>query len=492
MKFIKILLCILFFPFTLTYWGFKHKNRWTLITGAILLIIFLTAPLIQPDNISDASSSAQSQLIIEDIKNTQDHSLAIEEIDFEEVNTDIIEVLVDDKNEKDSTGKILYSHFLDVGQADAIYIGYGDFDMVIDGGNNEDGPLVVNYLREQGVDDIELLVASHAHEDHIGGLDDVIKAFDVEKIIDSGQVSTTNTYKSYLHAAKSENAAFIEDDDLVFNIDENMRVEIIETGDNYSNTNDNSVLVRIVYNCVEMLFTGDMESDVEKKILNKNINADILKAGHHGSSSSSSYNFLEKVNPSYVIISAGLNNKYGHPHTESLANFLKFTDRIYGTWKSGSIIVQTDGVNIKLNTDEKVTMKDAHASIGNIGYSEPKTDGVINDPPDSANNIIENISLTESGVIISNLDKKAEYISILNTSNKDINLTGWTIVSVLGNQRFTFSEYILKSGSTIKVGDSNKNSDIIFHWLDGRGVWNNSKDDPAQLYDSSGMLVDEY
>lgn len=184
--------------------------------------------------------------------------------------------------------------------------------MVVDGGNNGDGVYVVNYLKNLNVDDIEILVATHQHEDHIGGLDDVIEAFEVEKIIDSGQVVKTKTYLSYIEAAKNENAELLEDEDMVLQIDKNLRIEIIETGDNYANTNDNSVIVRVVYNEVEILLTGDMEIEAEKKILNKNIQADILKAGHHGSSTSSSKAFLKKVNPEYIIISAGLENKYGH------------------------------------------------------------------------------------------------------------------------------------------------------------------------------------
>lgn len=163
--------------------------------------------------------------------------------------------------------------------------------MVVDGGNNGDGVYVVNYLKNLNVDDIEILVATHQHEDHIGGLDDVIEAFEVEKIIDSGQVVKTKTYLSYIEAAKNENAELLEDEDMVLQIDKNLRIEIIETGDNYANTNDNSVIVRVVYNEVEILLTGDMEIEAEKKILNKNIQADILKAGHHGSSTSSSKAF---------------------------------------------------------------------------------------------------------------------------------------------------------------------------------------------------------
>ncbi|MGV8907200.1 MAG: lamin tail domain-containing protein [Acetobacterium sp.] len=117
--------------------------------------------------------------------------------------------------------------------------------------------------------------------------------------------------------------------------------------------------------------------------------------------------------------------------------------------------------------------------------------------PDEVNKALGLTTPTEkivpsTGVVISELDKKAEYIVIKNSSANAVDLTGWKIVSVLGNQSFTFPAFSLASGASVKIGDSAKNSDIDFHWLDGSGTWNNSKSDPAELYDSNNELVDEY
>jgi beta-lactamase superfamily II metal-dependent hydrolase len=261
-----------------------------------------------------------------------------------------------------SNGEALEVHYLDVGQADAIYIGYGDFDMVIDGGNNEDGPYVVSYLEEQGVDTIELMIASHAHEDHIGGLDNVLDAFEVEMVIDSGQERETKTYKDYMAAAIKSGAFVIQDDSRVFTIDDHLQVEIIEVVDDQEETNNNSVVARVIFDDVAFLFTGDLEEEVEQMLLMHPIQADVFKAGHHGSSSSNTDMFLRRVQPEIVIISAGLNNKYGHPHKEALERLLKQTDKIYGTWENGTIMVKTDGKSIQVDADEFVTMEDAHAS----------------------------------------------------------------------------------------------------------------------------------
>jgi len=175
-------------------------------------------------------------------------------------------------------------HFIDVGQADCIFIDIGDYDILIDAGNNSDGNLITGYLKSLDTDDIEIMVATHPHEDHIGGLDDVLAAYAVETIIDSGKVHTTETYKSYLQYAKAEEGAeFLVDDDMTFNIASGVEFRIIETGDNYDNLNDVWVVSMLDYGDIKILFTGDMKTDVELKNLNKFQDVDILKVGHHGS-----------------------------------------------------------------------------------------------------------------------------------------------------------------------------------------------------------------
>jgi len=243
-------------------------------------------------------------------------------------------------------------HFIDVGQADSIYIqAPNHYDILIDAGNNEDGSTIVNYLKGQGLDDIELMIATHPHEDHIGGLDDVLKAFDIEEVIDSGEEETTRTYTDYWHAVEEEKTEYLQDQDMTFDLGNGIRFDILETGDGYENVNDNSVLTKLDYHNVEFLFTGDMESDVESKILEKDIQADILKVGHHGSNTSSSEAFLKKVNPKVAVISVGKDNTYGHPHQETLARLTDMGVSIYRTDVSGTIVVSTDGNTYSVNED---------------------------------------------------------------------------------------------------------------------------------------------
>lgn len=246
-------------------------------------------------------------------------------------------------------------HFIDVGQGDSIYIqAPNQYDILIDAGNNADGPTVVSYLKTQGVDDIEIMVATHAHEDHMGGLDDVLKAFVVEQIIDSGEKATTKTYKDYWAAVQAEKANYREDNNLDFNLGDNILFYVIETGDQYSNTNNNSVLTKLDYHNVEFLFTGDMEADVESLILAKDIQADILKVGHHGSRSSTSDDFLKKVNPAAAVISVEEGNSYGHPHQETMDRLAAFGIDTYMT-TVGDIICTTDGNKYTFNTAPAIT-----------------------------------------------------------------------------------------------------------------------------------------
>lgn len=239
----------------------------------------------------------------------------------------------------------LYVHFIDVGQADSIFIDYGDYEILIDAGNNGDGALVVDYIKPY-TDEIELLIASHPHEDHIGGLDDVISNYDIIEIIDSGLKADTKTYKDYYDSVLLENAKYNEDSSTSIYVDEYLEIEIYETGDDFINTNDNSVVVKINYVDTSFLFTGDMEEKAEAEALLYDLSANVLKASHHGSKTSSTKEFLDMVNPDIIVISVGKDNKYKHPSTETMLRFLDYTEEIYLTSDEGHIVLKSDGVNI--------------------------------------------------------------------------------------------------------------------------------------------------
>lgn len=234
-------------------------------------------------------------------------------------------------------------NFIDVGQGLSVFIDYGDFDLLFDGGDNKYGTTVLNYLNEQKVDDLEYVVASHMDADHIGGLDVVINSdLLVENVIDSGTSKDTKTCRDYKAAITSEKSKYSEDEDNVIKIDDNLTLKFIETGDNYKDENDNSVVLLLNYNNKKILLTGDMESQAEKASLNKFSDIDILQVGHHGSRTSSSNEFLDIAKPEYAVVSCGQDNKYKHPHQETMTKLKNKNIETYRTDQQGSIIATID------------------------------------------------------------------------------------------------------------------------------------------------------
>lgn len=253
-------------------------------------------------------------------------------------------------------------HFIDVGQADSIFIDLGSYEILIDGGNNSDGPLVVNYLRPYVDGDLELIVATHAHEDHVGGLDAVISAYQIDQIIYSDETSSTVSFRDFLHAAATEpDCKFTGDSDMIFDLGHGAQFKIMELGDGNKEPNENSVVSMIDYHDIEVLFMGDLEAMTEKNNLGKFSDIDVLKVGHHGSRTSTSQAFLDIIKPEVSIISAGLNNNYSLPNADIITRLHSINSAVYGTFRSGNIIMTTDGYQYSFNTNTQLTSEDAGA-----------------------------------------------------------------------------------------------------------------------------------
>ena len=241
-------------------------------------------------------------------------------------------------------------YFIDVGQADSILIKNEEHSMLIDAGNNEDGVKLVNYLNELNVNNFDYVIATHAHEDHIGGMDDIINNFDVDKFFMPDVLTTTKTFEDVLDALENNDMTyntFEENQEFSFG---NANVKILYVGNDKNDLNDTSIVMKITYYNNSFLFTGDISSKVEKKILNKDLKSDVLKVAHHGSDYSSTDEFLDLVDPKYAVISVGKNNIYKHPAESTL---LKLNDRnikIYRTDTSDTIIMNSDGNNITIKT----------------------------------------------------------------------------------------------------------------------------------------------
>ena len=245
-------------------------------------------------------------------------------------------------------------YFLDVGQADSILIRLNGQNMLIDAGNNEDGPLIVNYFKELGIENFKYVVATHPHEDHIGGMDDIINNFNIDTFYMPDKITTTKTFEDVLDALENKNMKYntLNDGDK-FNID-NANIEVISGGFTNSDINDSSIVLKLVYLNNSFLFTGDATSNVESKLLDKDIKSDVLKVGHHGSKYSTTDKFLDKVSPKYAIISVGKDNIYNHPSSNTITKLENKGIKIYRTDTLGTIVLDSDGnsINIKnINTN---------------------------------------------------------------------------------------------------------------------------------------------
>lgn len=247
-------------------------------------------------------------------------------------------------------------HFIDVGQGDAILIDLDDVEVLIDGGGV--GSDVASYISPFVQGNIEAVIATHPHADHIGGLEDVFDAFIVEEFWYNGEASNTTTYAALMQKVEAENAEIHiaeAGDTIVPELLEIMVLSPLSYFD-YNDTNNCSIVVSLKYAEVDFLFTGDAEEQAETLMASSSIapllDTDILKVGHHGSSSSSSENFLEIVKPEVAIYMAGEGNTYGHPHSETLQALGAIGAEIYGTDIYGTIVITTDGSTYTITTEK--------------------------------------------------------------------------------------------------------------------------------------------
>lgn len=237
--------------------------------------------------------------------------------------------------------------FIDVGQADSILIRNQDKVMLIDAGTNEAGETVVEYLKKLGITHINYLVGTHPHEDHIGGLDDVINNFEIEQIYMPKIETTTKTFQDVLEAIENKNLKVTspkKGDKIEFGQAkaEFMTDPILDE----DNLNLSSLVIRLEFGNNSFLFMGDAEKENEESISWSKV--DVLKVGHHGSDTSSSKEFLEQIQPKYAIIMVGKDNSYKLPKQETIDKLKTLGSEIYRTDENGTIRIISDGNNLEI------------------------------------------------------------------------------------------------------------------------------------------------
>lgn len=255
-----------------------------------------------------------------------------------------------------SSNRLLRVHFLDVAQGDSILIQTpAGKAILVDGGNSQEVNLLSNYLKNQGIEELEAVIATHPHVDHIGGLKAVLSQFPVSFIYLPEVTMTTQEFEDFSSAVEKNGA-----ERLTARVGRSIPTEemglsmvfLAPNSNRYQKINNYSAVLKVTYNDISFLLTGDAETASEEEMLlyNRNVSADVLKVGSHGSRNASSQEFLEAVKPQYAVISLGSDNEYKYPHAEACDRLRHSGASILRTDKLGTLIIKTDGAKLSINS----------------------------------------------------------------------------------------------------------------------------------------------
>lgn len=427
----------------------------------------------------------------------------------------------------------LRAYFLDVGQGDASVILFKDKVILIDAGDIGRGDEVVRALRRLGITKIDLLVATHPHADHIGGMQEVLSSFAVATVLDSGMPSTSVLYERFLETVDEQDIPYIvAGQGRTINVDPSLRVLVISPpkeriGDDL---NTNSIVLRISYGTVNLLYTGDATAAAEDLLVKTGypLDAQVLKVGHHGSSGSSTAAFLSCVRPEAAVISVGRDNAYGHPHEEALERLARAGPAVYRTDTDGTILVQSNGETFWVMTEAAgddiwspgtPVPTAATQPATATGTQNPFTIPAIPDtvtiavpaltiPPIPGNVTIpvpeRTVPLVQVGnataVRISAVQFDApgddrqnlngEWVRLVNTGGDVVLLAGWTLSDEETRDLYTFPAFLLMPGEevTVYAGAGMLNGTALFMGK-AEPVFSNTGDE-AVLRDGSGIIID--
>lgn len=329
-------------------------------------------------------------------------------------------------------------HFFDVGQGDSEFIEFPNGKtMLIDAGEIEMGERVVSNIKALGYKEITYVVATHPHSDHIGGLVTVLNSFDVETVYMPNVTTNTSTFEKLIYVLENKNCKVVEAKNGVNVIDEeNLFAEFVApVCEKYEKLNDYSAVLKVKYGNTSFLFTGDAEKTSENEIT-ADISADVLKVGHHGSNSSSTKKFVEKVNPKYAVFEVGDHNSYNHPNEDIVKRYEKIGAEIFRTDEKGNITIKSNGKELTVITNDDFT---------NSNNSNASENMNSNSADKNENNNLNN-NLQENNVNSSAEDKdstddtskensssSSNYKWVLNTKSKKIHTPDCSSVSKIAS-----------------------------------------------------------
>ncbi|WP_255197754.1 lamin tail domain-containing protein [Halorarius litoreus] len=406
------------------------------------------------------------------------------------------------------TDGTLQVQFINVGQSvSTLIVGPTGETMLIDTGHfNDDGEFVLQYLDQQGIDRIDYLVTSHSDADHIGGNAAVINYYETEKdgigaIYDPGIAASTQTFDEYLDAVEKHDVTLFstrEGDSIPF---EGVDVQVMGPPEPYLENearNENSIVLKLTYGQTSFLFTGDAEDDQEQYLVENygsQLRSTVMKAGHHGSSSSTSGELLDVVQPQAVIISSAYDSQFGHPTEEMLGRLTERSIPAYWTATHGNIVLVSNGEEVSIRTQRDAPT--APASIREAEEIEPGTTGGVSErariggapqPTDEQTAVADGGTETGAGelaLVQVNADAEGddrenlndEYVVFENTGSGALDLSGWTVMDAAGAE-YTFPDgYSLAAGATVTLHTgSGTDSASDLYWGSGSPVWNNGGD----------------
>ncbi len=423
----------------------------------------------------------------------------------------------------DNEGK-LSVYFLDVGQGDSTLFVVDGKTILIDAGEADMGDRVVSDLRKLGVTRIDLLVATHPHSDHIGGMQKVLAAFPVGQVLDAGLPHPSPIYEHFLETIDRKNIPYrVAEQGQTIDVDPALRVFVLSPPAQHigDDLNINSLVLRISYGTIDFLMTGDLGGEGEDGLTRSGypLDAEILKVGHHGSASSTSPAFLAQVRPEMGVIFVGEDNPYGHPHKETLNLLKKSGVTVYRTDRDGTVVVRTDGLSYSvktqtndsgiwnISTTREITMVKPFFTLPTLPVLKPVPLPQITLPPVPANLTIPVPVLTApqignaSSIYISATQFDApgddrqnlngEWVQLTNKGDDTVLIAGWTLSDNSQSALFTFPAIILVPGESVTIfsGTGTMNTTAIFMGKT-EPVWGNSGD-IAILKEGRGTIIDQ-
>ena len=273
------------------------------------------------------------------------------------------------------SGSSFTVHFIDVGQADAILVLCDDEAMLIDGGNANDSSLMYTYLSKLGITELDYVIGTHAHEDHIGGIPGALNYATVDKALCPVTSYSTKAFNNFVKSVQKHGVSLtVPSVGDQFNLG-SASCQILGVN-SAEDTNESSIVMKVVYGNTSFMFTGDAEREAENTILNRgyNLKSDVLKVGHHGSASSTSYHWLREVDPDYAVICVGKGNTYGHP-TETVLSRLRDADvTTFRTDLQGDIICTSDGQTVTFQVSKNQNA-DTFGGIGGNSTQQGTSSG---------------------------------------------------------------------------------------------------------------------